>query len=65
MVDLIMHYRFLDASARHGLVSFSLLNVDIVLEEQNVHRLPLRKGEFSRLREPESHAKVYLGIDIV
>ena len=28
-VDLIMHYRCVDASARHGLVSFSVSNVDM------------------------------------
>lgn len=33
MVDLIMHYRFVDASARHGLLFLGWLDVGIVFKK--------------------------------
>lgn len=62
MVDLNVHYRFVDASARHGLVFLGCFNVDIVFEEPDVHCWMLRKENFLATASPECTLVVRKGV---
>lgn len=69
MVDLIMHNRFVDASARHGLASSSVFKVEMDEQERCLLLLTASKGRTLISASPgayvkEGHAKVYLGRDI-